>query len=379
MENPSTRQITRKQWLRWLVPVGLLVLVTVLPFFPVWIERVYAQHIYPVFSITQRFITGWLPFSLGDLLYFILGVWLAYKLVNTLIVIVRRKVTRKATVRRVMRLARLLMWVYVVFNLVWGLNYHRLGLRYQLEIPAAKYSSSDINVLMGEVVQRLNETRRQLSADTLLPAPDFSAMRQGAVTAYRQAADRFPFLGYSQVSVKKSIYSGWARYLGFTGYYNPFSGEAQLRTQIPEVMKPFILCHEIGHQLGYAKEDEASFAGYLAAANSTDPYFRYSVYLDLYVSLRSKFIYTKLAERDTVIAPTLIAFNQQLDTLVRYDRRKIREYFQRVQTKGSEQMSGIVLGMYAQYLKANNQSAGLQSYDDVISLLLDYRRKYGRI
>jgi hypothetical protein len=380
MEDPSkTRQYSVKSWLQWTIPVVLGVFVTIMTYFHTWIEAVYSVKIYPYIALFQRTITGWLPFSIGDILYLVISAWLIIKIVKTVIATLKKKITWKKTIRRTFRLGRLLMWIYIIFNLVWGWNYHRLGLDHQLQLPTGKYSSSEVKLLLEEVIQKLNENRALISRDTILPGQSFSQMRAGAAESYRQAADRFPFLQYAAVSVKKSMYSATAQYFGFTGYYNPFTGEAQLRTQIPEVMKPFIICHEIGHQVGYAKENEASFAGYLAASSSNDPYFRYSVYLDLYSSVRSKLVFTGFEEGDTSVIYTLPGYNKKLDTLVRFDRRKIREYFQRNQTLLSEQMSSVVLGMYEQYLKANKQAAGLKSYDDVVSLLIAYRRKFGRI
>ncbi len=380
MQNPSkARQYNTKDWLKWLVPVILSILVTIATYFHTWIEDVYSISIYPYIAQFLRQITGWLPFSIGDILYFILGGWLLIKVIKTIVAAFRRKITRHKTVRRTFRLARMLMWIYIVFNLVWGFNYHRKGLDHQLQLPTGSYSSSEVMHILDEVIVRLNENRLLISKDTILPIQSFKEMRSGAVESYRLAAQKFPFLKYSVTSAKASTYSSLAKYFGFTGYYNPFTGEAQLSTKIPEVMKPFILCHEIGHQVGYAKENEASFAGYLAASASNDPYFRYSVYLDLYSSLRSKLVYTKFAEKDTAVIEILSAYNQKLDTLIRFDRRKIREYFQRNQTAVSEQTSNVVMNMYEQYLKANNQSAGLKSYDDVVSLLIAYRRKFGRL
>jgi hypothetical protein len=357
----------------------LSVLITVLTYFHTWVEEVYSVKIYPYIALFLRTITGWISFSIGDILYLVLGLWLFVKVLKTIIATIRRKISRQKTLRRTFRLARLLMWVYIVFNIVWGLNYHRRGIDYQLQLPNTSYSSSEVEQLLDEVVQRLNENRLLISKDTIVPARNFDKIRSGAVESYQLATQKFPFLVYSQTSAKTSTYSSLAKYFGFTGYYNPFTGEAQLSTKIPELMKPFILCHEIGHQVGYAKENEASFAGYLAASSSNDPYFRYSVYLDIYSSTRTKLVYTKFAEKDTAVTEILRAYNQKLDTLVRYDRRKIREYFQRNQTAVSEQMSSVVMSMYEQYLKANNQSAGLKSYDDVVSLLIGYRRKFGKI
>jgi glucose-6-phosphate dehydrogenase assembly protein OpcA len=78
------------------------------------------------------------------------------------------------------------------------------------------------------------------------------------------------------------LYSYAGNILGFEGYYNPFSGEGQVNTTVPVFEQPFVACHEIGHQVGYAKENEANFAGFLACRLHTSPVFRYSVYFDMY-------------------------------------------------------------------------------------------------
>jgi len=380
MENPSAaRQYTRKGWLRWMVPVVLAIIVTVITYLHSWIEAVYSIQIYPNLAMVLRTLLGWMPFSIGDILYFVAGCWLVYKIIKTIKDTIQRKITPQKTLRRTFKLVRLALWIYIIFNLIWGWNYHRKGLEHQLQLPTGSYSSSEVKQLLEEVIVKLNENRKQVSGDTILPDRTFDELKQQAAKSYEQAAHTFPFFKYSGVSIKKSMYSKAAEYFGFSGYYNPFTGEAQLRTHLPEVMKPFVLCHEVGHQVGYAKEYEASFAGYLAASYSSDAYFRYSVYLDLYTSIQSKLLFTSLEERDTTVISQLKNYNQQLDTLVRFDRRKIREFFRRNRTPLSENMSFAVMSMYEQYLKANAQTAGLKSYDDVVSLLIAFRRKYGRV
>ena len=110
-----------------------------------------------------------------------------------------------------------------------------------------------------------------------------------------------PFIEYKGASVKSSFYGWLGNYLGFTGYYNPFTGEAQVNTTVPKFLLPFITLHEMGHQLGYAKEDEANFSGYLAAANSHDTLFQYSAYLDLFVyANREVFYFDSSASKNAV-------------------------------------------------------------------------------
>ena len=67
-------------------------------------------------------------------------------------------------------------------------------------------------------------------------------------------------------------------YLGTSGYYNPFTSEAQINYQMPVFERPFVACHEMSHQMGYGAEDEANFAGFLAGIGSHDRLLRYSAY-----------------------------------------------------------------------------------------------------
>jgi hypothetical protein len=161
--------------------------------------------------------------------------------------------------------------------------------------------------------------------------------------------------------------------MGFSGYYNPFTGEAQVRTDIPRVLIPYIVCHEMAHQLGYASESEANFVGYLAASVSSNPYFRYSVYLDLFSYAQGEEIAILAQQNDRTELEYAIKSNRErLDTLVKKDRKEIREFFFKRRNKISPAMSS----MYDQYLKLNRQQMGIQSYDEVIGWLLAYFKTY---
>ena len=66
--------------------------------------------------------------------------------------------------------------------------------------------------------------------------------------------------------------------MGFSGYLNPITNEAQVDGLIPEFKFPTTASHEAAHQIGYAAENEANFIGFLAASHHPDTYFRYSGY-----------------------------------------------------------------------------------------------------
>ena len=66
--------------------------------------------------------------------------------------------------------------------------------------------------------------------------------------------------------------------MGYGGYLNPFTNEAQANSALPNFRFPVICGHEIGHQLGFSAENETNFIGYLATVSNEDIYFKYSAY-----------------------------------------------------------------------------------------------------
>jgi hypothetical protein len=72
----------------------------------------------------------------------------------------------------------------------------------------------------------------------------------------------------------------------------------------------------------------------------------------------------------------MLQFNKSyLDSLVRKDRKEIRQFFQ----KRKHTITPAFGNLYDQYLKLNKQAAGINSYDDVISWLIAYKKKMGKI
>lgn len=361
-----TRSLFSATILRLLLVLGLLVI----SFFPGFVERWYSQGIYPAIGSTLRLLTKWLPFSIGDVGYLLLVCWLLVRLVQWLIKLKNEGLSKVFMVQGLLGVIHFLLGVYIVFKLVWGLNYNRLGIAYQLKLEKVPYSQRALDQLTSDLIDSANTYRRQL--DTVLPTPSIDSIYRDAYHAYLRVADAYPFLDYHQRSVKASLYTPVADYIGFTGYYNPFSGEAQLRTDIPCILLPYVACHEMAHQLGYASESEANFVGFLSATASSNPYFRYSVYLDLFSYAQGEQLAQYALDKDAKGFEAAIQRNRnRLDTLVKKDRREIREFFR----KRSNHISPAMNSLYDQYLKMNSQEKGMKSYDEVIGWVLAYRKQ----
>lgn len=347
---------------------GILLLATIfakaLTFFPDKVEW-YSTHIYPYTGITFRLITGWIPFSIGDVLYFILMIWLILKLIAIIKAFNRKQVTWTKIKWVTYRFVKIAMWLYIIFNILWGWNYYRLGIAFQLQLKPQAYSKEVLLDLTRQLIQKVNASRIALGEG--YKYPHHKDYFKTAIAAYNDVQNEYPFLKYNHTSLKKSLYGSLGNYMGFLGYYNPFSGEAQVNTAFLIFQQPYVACHEIAHQLGYASESEANFVGYLAATRSSDTAMHYSVYFDLFNYANRELFY-----RDSTAARNNYKL---LDTLVKKDIISVRKFLYRYKNP----FEPVVKLFYDQYLKANNQAKGMQSYNDVVGWLIAYRQKFGRL
>src|ERR1700744_855163 len=112
----------------WAVFIVLALCIKILSLYPAAVESVYSTGIYPYFARLQRLLFGWVPFSVGDVLYGLAGVWLIVALVRLVRSLVRREVNRGWLLRALRRLVFTVVVVSVLFNGLWGLNYDRQGI-----------------------------------------------------------------------------------------------------------------------------------------------------------------------------------------------------------------------------------------------------------
>jgi len=151
--------------------------------------------------------------------------------------------------------------------------------------------------------------------------------------------------------------------MGFTGYINPFTAEAQINYLIPKVNLPATTCHEMAHQMGYASETEANFIGFMAATNNSDLYFQYSAY---FMALRYA-----LNEINLKYPDDIEGFIEKLNLGIMKNQEEIVNYYKQYKLPFSLHSRA----MYDFYLKANNQEKGIDSYQYMVYLLVKYENK----
>lgn len=342
------------------------VLIKVASLYPFWIEKNYSRGVYPCIAKFFRTVFGWIPFSVGDVLYAAAGVYVLSRLIRIVNIFAGGRIGSVHFKKKLVRAFFILSAIYVYFNVSWGLNYNRPGISFQLGLNPKSHNKADLEMIAALLIKKVNETRLLLGPQKIL-LKSYTAVFRQAEGGYLAASAVFPFLRYNTISVKRSMYGRMGNFLGFLGYYNPFTGEAQVNLTQPRFLIPFVSCHEMAHQLGYASESEANFVGYLAAINAPDTLFHYSAYFDLF-----NYANRELFLRDSVAARR--SYNK-LDTLVKIDQQELREYW----SKSDNAIEPVIKLFYDRYLKANQQAKGVESYNEVIGWLIAYYKKYGKI
>lgn len=357
---------TRRRWVWIGVLLLIIILIKVFSADSAWIEAIYTTKAYGALSSFLRIIFGWLPFSVGDILYILAIIWLIRKLWRFSAKLFRRRLTGKWFAKAGYQLLIIGMLVYVVFNIFWGINYNRKEIAEQLNLQIAKKDTADLKTIERLLIIKVNQSKQAL-VDQNAAYPSNKELFKRAVDCYRQAEKLYPFLSYTRGSVKRSMFGLLGNYFGFTGYYNPFTGEAQVNTRMPQFLLPYTTAHEIAHQLGYAKEQEANFVGYLAATSSRDTLFHYSTYLDLFIYANRQLFFL-----DSVAAKE---FTKQLLPEVKADIAEWRKFSEKYKSP----LEPVIRWAYGNYLRANQQPKGMTSYDEVIADLIAFYKKYGRI
>jgi len=179
---------------------------------------------------------------------------------------------------------------------------------------------------------------------------------------YEKAQRFYPVLGGHYGTAKTTAGSIIMSYAGISGIFFPFTGEAQINKEIPDALIPVSVCHEMAHQRGFAREEEANYLAYYTCMLNPDLRFQYSgTLLALIYAMNA--LYGEDRDKYKEISA-------QYDPGVIRDLNAITAYWHRHQGLFSR-VSSYVNDFY---LKANQQPSGIHSYGQMVNLLIESRR-----
>ena len=344
---------------KYILPLFLLfqiIILKILVFFPEMVERYYSNGLYVFTSRLERTILGWIPFSFGDIMYGFLIVYLLFSIWKI------RKTWRKQWKGNLLKVLSGFSIFYFIFHLLWALNYYRIPLFEKMNIQR-EYSNEDLYVFTEKLIAKTNEVQFAITHNKNQKVSNpysHDSIFKMTQNGYDILAKQYPFFRYEIPSRKKSLFSLPLTYMGFGGYLNPFTNESQVNYKLPMYSFPNVICHEMAHQIGFASESECNFIGFMACIKNDDLYFQYAAYT---VALRYclENVIMKDEEKFKAFRPTI--------------NPGIIENFEETELFWEQYDTFIDKGFHAfydQFLKANQQKDGLESYSKFVDLLINY-------
>lgn len=296
-------------------------------------------------------------FSVGDVFYLILAL-LAFQ---QIIGIFRLKSRQKS-------LLTLLLGLnlgYLLYFILWGNLYSTPPLTEKMPpLPTENLEKIMADALQQKIIEA-NATRAQLGDETD-KLKESSIVRRAALVIQNASADiplsPRPSLPKS-TSVKNGLLGKWQAYTGISGYYNPFTAEATVNFSQPKTALAFTTAHEMAHQMGFARESEASFIGYLLGQQSSDAVVRYST--DLFAI---ELLFYNLSRQNKSLAKKLKA---TISSEIQRDMAKEKLFY----TQHTGWLSDIFGWANDLFLKSNRQR-GTLSYNDALTLILQHREAH---
>ncbi len=343
------------------VSAVLMLLIRVLPAHLV--EAVYSQNIFRKISSICGLISRHLPFSVAGVLLWGLSAAaaLAILALPVLLLILPYRLKLLALYARVISI--LLALILLLFTLTCAPNYYRFTFAEQSGLVIRASSVVELEALCDELIEKTNAARL-LAKDMDKP---FSALSQEAFDAFNMLSADYPFLGQALAPAKPMPFSEILSVFNLTGFYFPYTAEANVNSHMPPIETAFTICHELAHTRGFMREDEANFIGYLACLKSPDANLQYS---GLYVATMQSMnaLYHADSQR-------YFALREKYSPALVYDIVWVQHYWDKYFNTPAAEASNIINDTY---LKANNLSDGTQSYGRMVDLLLaQYRQTHG--
>jgi hypothetical protein len=344
-----------------LVPI-IMMINGILARYPQIIEKYYSNTINKFTRQVLSLITGIFPFSLAEFLVFLLLGILFMFFIKLII-----KIKKGGFIQELLNIFMYISVLYILFMVLWGFNYDRLSFDKIAGLKIQKSSEQELYNLCDNLIKKANILRGEVKENSkgvmIIPGGYKDVLRR-AIEGYEKASVIYPQLSGKYGPPKPILLSEKMCYTGITGIYMPYTGEPNVNISIPDFNIPFTANHEMAHQRGFAREDEANYISYLTCTMHPDADFQYSgVMLALINSMNA------LANKDIVAYKIL---TMKYSAGVRRDIQYDNDFWSKYQ--GS--VEKVANNVNNSYLKSNGQTDGVESYGRMVDLLLaQYRKK----
>lgn len=341
---------------------GVLALLTA-GFYSIRSNRFWAdwvtEHIAVPIRETMGLLCNAAPFSVAELLYTVivlLGIGLLIKLIPDLKQSERKG---KTLLIRLLSLGLIPAIIITGYNWLWALGYYGATFAERSGLSNEGIAVEDLKQVTKYFAECATELSVKVARDENghFIEEDFWQDTQGLYSVMEQ---EFPCLQNRELRPKAMFYSKLMSIIGFTGFYFPFTGEANVNADFPAALQPETIAHELAHQRRVVLESEANFVSIAACLSSGKTVYEYSGALSGLTHLGNA-----LYKADKEAWKEIRAM---LSEEIIIDWNDDNAYWAQFESP----VETVATGAYDSYLKHNDQELGMKSYGACVDLLVDY-------
>ena len=318
------------------------------------------EYIGGTFRLLMAQITNILPFSLAEACLLFIPIFLF--LIIRYVWKYRCNTLRSTLVTLVCILSIASMFLSS-FVFTFSAGYRGKELDEKLGLYAVEIDKNDLYNSAEYLVGKINELSPSVKYDTegfsVMPYT-FSEMNNKLIDAYDSFSKKYGFINNFYSRLKPIMLSEAMSYAHITGVYTFFTGESNLNVGFPDYTIPYTAAHELAHQRGIAREDEANMMAFLVSLESDDTYIKYCAYVNMY-----EYVGNALYKADKELYRKADA---KLDRNVYNEQVAYSKFFKKYSQSITSQVSGVVNDAYLQ----SQGTEGRKSYGMVVDLTVAY-------
>lgn len=314
----------------------------------------------PVHRFLAR-LTGRLPFSLAELLIAIAVLSVAVYIAFCLCCIIKGESRGESLYRLIVTPLSVITAVYALFCLLWGCFFYGDDFTSRAGLDDSPVATQELAAVTEYFAELANEYSFKVARDDYgFCVSDREMILESSVHIFDGAERLFSDLDGPDVKAKPILFSPIMSYLDFTGFFFPITGEANVNVDFPPSLFASTVAHEISHQRGVAKEQEANFVAVLACLESGDADYIYSAAVLAYTHLGNALYTADYAAWQRIY--------ESLNDNVLRDFAANREYWRQFETP----VQTVSNAVYEGFLQSYDQHLGLKSYGACVDLLVNY-------
>ncbi len=321
---------------------------------------------YPAQAVrfTLAKLTNFIPFSIAECFILMLP-FLAIFYIVAATVSTKRDDSDWNFYRWLRPVISLILCIGLIFFLGFGPAYGRKRLADNLGLTQAEVSADELiktgitlNILASKEIESITF---DISGSSVLPY-SYSELQDKVNDAFDKFAAEKDFITHFSSKPKAIVLSEPMTYTHISGVYTFMTGESNVNVNYPDFLVPFTMAHEMAHQRGIAREDEANFVAFLVCISSDDSYIRYCGYTNMV-----HYINSALAQADSQMYAEFYYVYTPHE--IQKEFYAYAKFFDKYRESVASDVTGAVNDTF---LQSQGQKEGTRSYGLVVDLAVAY-------